>query len=480
MIGHPHPRFKIALILVVVMSLATGFGPGQAMAAKHKAPHKTARATTKAESAAKAKAQAEARYASIVMDAYTGRVLQATDPDKVLYPASLTKIMTLFMVFDALDRGKLKLNQSLPVSSHAASMAPSKLNLRPGDTISVENAVYAVATKSANDAAVTLAEALGGGSEAQFARLMTERAHQIGMKNSNFRNASGLPNRYQASSARDMAILARTLIARFPEYYHYFATRQFTYNGVTHANHNKLLGKYPGLDGIKTGFINASGFNLVASAEQNGRRMIGVIFGGTSSQARNTKMVQLLNAGFVDANSMNLRLAQDDPGKKSARKKMADNNNSRLVPVSPPAPKPELETEPAAQIPEPSATKTVNAHEQDKNLPASIFTDTSDDEDDTTETNDVIKPKQGETSYWSIQIGAYNDKKGGETAIDKVKKLAPTLLADAAATIVPITTQRGTLYRARMAGFNEEDAHRACKEVQKAKIPCMPLRSITQ
>ena len=439
--------------------------------------NKSSPAKTTPQSAAAARAQAEARFASIVIDAYTGTVLQERNADKVLYPASLTKIMTMFMAFEALDKGRIKLNQTLPVSSHAAGMAPSKLGLRPGETITVENTLYAIATKSANDAVVVLAEALGGGSETQFARMMTERARQIGMVSSEFRNASGLPNRYQKSSARDMATLARTLLARYPEYYHYFSTREFTYNGITHRNHNKLLGKYAGMDGIKTGFINASGFNLVASAERNGRRLIGVIFGGTSSQSRNNQMVSLLDNGFADAGAKNIRLASNDPGRK---KKTEKNDKNQSV-----------------KSPEKPVEKQIMANRNDDSMPSTTIrqiaakTDPENSLDNDPGENapapaprreDGLTPTadRGNTSYWSIQVGAYNDQKGSIQAIESVRRLAPKILGDAASSIVPITTGRGTLYRARLAGFEESEAHKACAAVQKANIPCMPLRSTAQ
>lgn len=501
-------------LAIAPISLPLSFGQ-TALAAKSKATQKSKqKKATSAESIAKARALAEARYASIVMDAYSGTVLQESGADKVLYPASLTKIMTLFMVFEAIDKGRLTLTQRLPVSSHAAAMSPSKLNLRPGDTIQVEDAIYAVATKSANDAAVVLAEALGSGSETQFARIMTERAHQIGMKNSQFRNASGLPNRYQASSARDMATLARVLLARYPEYYHYFSTRKFTYNGVTHINHNKLLGKYSGMDGIKTGFINASGFNLVASAERDGRRLIGVIFGGTSSQARNDKMVKLLDAGFADASKRKIRLASNDPSRRASKTTpktpepvKAPEKIQEKAPEKPKtAPEPAVTTESEAQTPETATTAMASSLPENTDattastgkkhvlrlpdrltMPATNISgattrgqtanaaDLSDDGDE-----QDAPQKMGETVYWSIQVGAYNDRASGEQALTKVRQLAPALLSDAAASIVPITTQRGTLYRARMVGFSEDDAHKACGALQKAKVPCMPLRSTNQ
>ncbi len=242
-------------------------------------------------------APAQAKYASIVIDAESGEVLYAKNSNTRNHPASLVKMMTLYMVFDALEKRKLKLNQGLRVSRRAAGMPPSKLGLRRGQTIRVKEAILALVTKSANDVAVVVAEAIGG-TESQFAQKMTKKARQLGMKRTTFRNASGLPNRRQLSTARDMATLAKALIRDFPQYYHYFGTKKFKFRGRTYRNHNKLLRTYAGADGIKTGYIRASGYNLVASSVRNGRRVIAVVFGGKTSRSRNRHTATLLDRGF--------------------------------------------------------------------------------------------------------------------------------------------------------------------------------------
>ncbi len=238
-----------------------------------------------------------AKYASIVVNAKTGEILHATNADTRNYPASLTKMMTLFMVFEALDTKKWTLRKRLKVSRRAARQPASKLGLKAGQTISVKDAVLALVTKSANDVAAVIAENMSG-SERNFALSMTAMARQIGMNRTIFRNASGLPHRGQMSTARDMARLAQVLIHRHGRYYHYFSTRSFRYAGRKYRNHNKLLTTYEGADGIKTGYIRASGFNLVASAKRRQTRLIGVIFGGNSSKHRNIVMTRLLNKGF--------------------------------------------------------------------------------------------------------------------------------------------------------------------------------------
>lgn len=236
------------------------------------------------------------KSASIVICAKTGNVLHESNADAVTHPASLTKMMTLYMTFKSLRGKKLSLDQRLPVSKHASQQNPSKLGLRPGSTLTVREAILALITKSANDAAAVLGETLGGGSETHFANLMTQQAHTLGMTKTVFKNASGLPNKLQVTSARDMATLSLCLYKHFPEYFPLFKTQKFVHKGIVHANHNKLLGKVPGVDGIKTGFVNASGFNLAASMVRDNRRIIAVVMGGESAKARDQKMVKLLEA----------------------------------------------------------------------------------------------------------------------------------------------------------------------------------------
>ena len=250
---------------------------------------------------------AQARYASIVIDADTGDVLRSRNADTRRYPASLTKMMTLYLLFEAIDNGRLSLDSKLKISKRAARQPPSKLGLRAGKTIRVKDAISALIVKSANDIAVVVAETLGK-TEKGFAEKMTRKAHALGMSRTTFRNASGLPNRGQRSTARDMARLARALMRDFPHRYHYFDDQRFRYAGKEHRTPNRLLGNYRGLDGMKTGYIRASGFNLVASAERDGRRIIAVVFGGRTSRSRNAHMANLLDLGFT-------RLAERRPAR---------------------------------------------------------------------------------------------------------------------------------------------------------------------
>ncbi len=257
--------------------------------------------------------QAQAKYASIIIDADTGEVLHEVNADEMNYPASLTKMMTLYLAFEALDNGQLKLDQQLPVSGHAASRAPSKLGLTPGESVAARDLILALVTKSANDAASVVAEGLGG-SETAFAERMTQKARKLGMKSTVFHNASGLPDPGNRTTARDLATLARALYRDFPDHYHYFSTREFVYHGTVHANHNHLMNSFQGMDGIKTGYINASGFNLAASAKRDNRRLVGVVMGGASARARDAHMAQLLNAAFAARRSETMVAKAEEAG----------------------------------------------------------------------------------------------------------------------------------------------------------------------
>ena len=244
-----------------------------------------------------AHAQYRGDISSIVLDAGTGAVLQQNNPDLERFPASLTKLMTLYMTFEALRDRRVTLDSAVPVSDHAASMEPSKLGLLPGSYITVQEAVLALVTKSANDAASALGEMLGGDEE-RFGQMMTLRARALGMSHTTFRNASGLPDPDQITTAGDLALLARHLIADFPDQYHYFSVPYFWFHGRMIPNHDPMLRSYPGADGLKTGFTDAAGLNLVTSAVRGNVRLIGVVLGARTSAQRSNVMTALLNDGF--------------------------------------------------------------------------------------------------------------------------------------------------------------------------------------
>lgn len=369
---------------------------------------------------------AYARTASIVIDVESGQVLHAVNPDTRNYPASLTKMMTLYVAFDAMKRGKLKMTQALPVSKRAAAARPSKLGLKVGSTITAEDAILAMLTKSANDAAVVVAEAIAG-SEYKFSRLMTQKARDIGMTRSNFRNASGLPNRRQLSTARDMATLAKRLLKDFPEQYKLFSTPEFEFSGRRYHNHNKLLKSYPGVDGMKTGYTRASGYNLVASAQRDGRRIIGVVFGGRSSAARNTRMRNLLDKGFAKLDK---------------------------------EPAPVQTTPPLAKVAGSiNGTSIVVARNDALRKP----------------TNTTIQDTAGKAG-WGIQVGAFKDDAPARKAAKKaVKQLRRNVRNTAQVVVVQVQQGTETIYRARLLGLSRSTANEACRRLQSRKLSCVPV-----
>ncbi len=367
--------------------------------------------------------------AEILMDADSGKVLRARNADRLTYPASLTKMMTLMLTFEALDRGTLRLNQSLVVSRHAASMPPSRLWLAPGSTITVEQAILALVTRSANDVAVVLGEALGGSEEA-FAKKMTVRARRLGMRHTVFRNASGLPDRLQRTTARDMATLSRALIRRHAKHYAYFKRRSFDWQGDTVYGHNRLMARYPGMDGIKTGYIAASGFNLAASAVRDGRRLIAVVMGGHSAAARDTQVADLLDAGFKRPTSPS-RPAPVQPDLVITKNSASTAERSTAVSVAVPSMKP-------------AATKSAT-------------------------TKSVAKPDGGS---WSIQVGAFASHAAAvRSARDTAKRLGPL-----AAGASPAVVRSGGLYKARLTGFPAATADAACSALKTAGRGCFPLQ----
>ncbi|MDA0701652.1 MAG: D-alanyl-D-alanine carboxypeptidase [Proteobacteria bacterium] len=400
--------------------------------------------------------QAFAKYASIVVDADTGAVLHEENADTRNFPASLTKIMTLYMLFEAIDTGRIKLDQELPVSANAQKQEPSKLNLRKGQTIKARDAILALVTKSANDVAVVVAEAVGD-SETRFARMMTVKALALGMKRTQFRNASGLPDDRQLSSARDMSILARALMRNFPRYYPYFLTEQFAYKGEIYGNHNGLLGTYDGVDGIKTGYIRASGFNLVASAERDGRRIIGVVFGGKTSAWRNKHMVGLLDDGFEKVT----RIAR-------AAKPLletADYEPPLTKPVlntaKRPSSKVELALAPTKAPPPPPLAVTPKTVAPAAVLPAAVAPEAV--------ALDVA------VTEWSIQVGAFRQFALAQAAVDRASSLAPTLLEDAVVHIFPVQSRTGPLFRARLTGFDKGTASKACSLLMAKRMDCLAV-----
>ena len=378
---------------------------------------------------------ASARYASIIIDAETGQVLHATNADTRNYPASLTKMMTLYLTFEALKAGRLRLDQRLRVSKRAAGQPASRLGVKAGSTISVRDAILALITKSANDVATVLAEELGG-TEWQFARIMTKRARALGMRRTTFRNASGLPNRRQLSTARDMAMLSRAIIRDFPRYYPLFATREFTYSNNTYRNHNRLLVAYSGTDGIKTGYTRASGFNLAASVERDGRRLIGVVFGGRTARSRDRHLMKLLDRTFEKLARREIVIADAAEAAALAGKSGAISQKRR----------------PVVAWATPDKGKSTRA----KAGAAGV---------------EWTRPKGG----WSIQVGAFYRKAQAQKAVANARTVLAGLAVNVRNAIVPVRGKRGTIYRARLAGLAEGAAKKACRALRRRKVDCLVI-----
>ncbi|MBT5811557.1 MAG: D-alanyl-D-alanine carboxypeptidase [Rhodospirillaceae bacterium] len=398
-----------------------------------------------------------------------GAVLHAVNPDKSRYPASLTKIMTLYMVFEGLKKGTLTLQQRLHVSKRAAGMAPSSLRLVAGSTITLEAAIYAIVTKSANDAAVVIAETLGG-TESKFALRMTKKARKLGMRKTTFRNASGLPNRRQKSTARDMATLARHLISDFPLQYRYFSTKKYTFRGKTLKNHNNLLRTYRGADGIKTGYICASGFNLVASAERDGRRLIGVVFGGRSSKTRDREMARLLDKGFEKAKTWS-------PPRIAGLIK-----TKKFAPRTPkPAFKPKPAVAKATNKPKPTVSKTAVSKTAVAKpaAPKSIGNKSTGNK----APSDILiafraTPPDPNAPAWSIQVGAYQKSKPARRAAQRAVKRIRNLTEHTRIHIAPHQEGDNLIYRARLVGFTKSHAQAACKRLKRRRMGCVAIAPV--
>ena len=308
-------------------------------------------------------ASAQSKHAAMVIDANSGETLHADKADEPRYPASLTKMMTLYMVFEQLELGRLTPSTKIKVSQEAASAQPTKLDLEPGEQIAVIDAIKALITKSANDMAIALAEAVGG-SEAKFAELMTAKARSIGMRNTTFRNASGLPDPGQVTTARDMLTLALHLQDDFPKYFPLFALRSFTYNGSSYRNHNTMLNSFEGIDGIKTGYTRMSGFNLVTSLHRGDKHLVGAVFGGTTAGTRNLTMRMLLTRSLLKASTKKTRkpapvlVARAKP---ATRPETRPEPAKTVAAIAPAKPKPQIVANPKSQKPVPSQPPQPNS-----------------------------------------------------------------------------------------------------------------------
>lgn len=370
------------------------------------------------------------KYASIVMEEASGRVLFSRNADSLRYPASLTKIMTLYLLFEDIEAGKISLKSRIPVSKRAAGRSPSKLYLKPGQSINAEQAIYALVTKSANDVATAVAEKLAG-TERKFAKRMTRKAKSLGMTRTTFMNASGLPNRRQRSTARDMARLAIAIRRDFPQFYKFFSTKSFSWKGRRFKNHNRLLANYSGTDGIKTGYINASGFNLVAAVERRGVRLIGVVFGGKTSRSRDRHMISILDRQFKRAKTITVRAAAAMPS---------------ALPIAPPRR--------TADLPEVPATLPNSAHIAARaNKPGDV------------------------PSLWSVQIGNFAQRANAHKAAIRARRMAVDVLGMTPAHLMLVSRGNMPLWRVRFNNLDEGAARAACAALFSAGSPCIAVET---
>lgn len=424
------------------------------------------------------------KYAAIVVDAKSGEVLYEQAPDAHRYPASITKVMTMYLAFEALQTRHLSLDERIVVSPHAAAMAPSKVGLRAGQTIAVRDAMNAIAVLSANDMAVAMAERLGG-TEAHFAELMTAKARQLGMNNTQYVNASGLPDTRQLSTARDISILSRAVLRDYPQFYSFFSTRQFTYLGRTTRNHNHLLGSMPGVDGIKTGFTNASGFNLAASAMRDDHRLIAVVLGGSSTAARDLHVEDLLEAGFTvekkreigQATTVAQNLREPAPVGKIERAPVEQGDGEQagmhiVVDGKTPAPRVNAKAD-SADAAASCTVKRVRVHHKlvKRCITPAVDKSTADKAKAPTPTKTQVA-KADPSGDWQVQLGAYKSPAQARAQLAKMNSRFAQVLA---ASEGRVQHSAGN-YRVRFAGLSADQARGACDTIKAQGQACMALR----
>lgn len=422
--------------------------------------------------AAAAPASANTKYASIVIDADTGQVLHARYADSTRYPASLTKMMTLYLMFEAIEAGELDWDDTLVTSQAAENARPSELGLKKGDTITVAEAARALVTKSANDVAIAVAEHMAG-SEAKFAKDMTQRAKELGMKKTRFVNASGWPDTRQTSTARDLAILTERVMEDFPQYYNIFATPEFTWDGVTHKNHNNLLQKAKGVDGVKTGYTNASGFNVATSAERDGARVIAIVMGGRTARSRDAHMQELLNAAFAQI-AKEAKKREHLIAELGAAESRILGPNERLELAGGPE---------ATPVESGSASEAETGQEFEiAGVSGDIMYSTPPAAMTQGSTGDISLPGEwiaAETASpqgaWSVQVGAYLSASRAEERLEEIHSIAGWLLANAEPTVEPVRRDGKQLYRAQFRGLSEAHAQATCDDLVDLGQPCFAL-----
>jgi D-alanyl-D-alanine carboxypeptidase len=439
-----------------------------------------------------APASAAPKYAGIVVDANTGKVLYSEDPDGLRYPASLTKMMTLYLTFEALEAGRIRLDSKVPVSKNAAAEPPSKLGVGAGGKLTVEQAIKALVTRSANDVATALGEFLGG-SESRFAQMMTNKARALGMTRTTYRNAHGLPNTAQMTTARDQARLGMALRQHFPQYYGYFSTRSFKFGKQTIGNHNRLLGSVEGVDGIKTGYIRASGFNLVTSLQKDGRSLVAVVIGGRTGASRDAQMRKLV-AQYLPKASRGGKggalIAQAPSAPVGDAVAAADRLAAFDLPNSGPVPQARYEEQQVASAyASPSVAKRSGGAmkaltEVATPVPAPEFVpseeiavteqgDTSGDVDIVTTASTTRAVPEAAVSGWVIQVGVSPNEKLATELLQKAQDKGGKVLRSAKPFTVAVNANGEQLYRARFGGFDDQKAAvNTCNALKKQGVNC--------
>ncbi len=522
-------RFLKGLVLVFCVLALVAPDAADAAAKKKKTRAKArisqSRMAIKKQAAAIA-GTADPRYAALIMNPVTGEIYHSANADGRRYPASLTKMMTLYMLFEALEKKKTSLGAHLDVSKYAASMPQTNLHLSEGDSIPVETAIKALVVRSANDVSVVVAEALGGDVD-NFAQMMTAKARALGMRNTVFKNPNGLPDEDQHTTARDMAKLGIALKRDFPKYYPYFATRQFSWSGATYYTHNRVMLRYSGTDGIKTGYVRASGFNLVTSVKRGGRPLVGVVLGGASGRWRDDRMIALLDASYQKIAergavrgkiySENLPTAKGGKTKAGAEESLSDDPNdaaeinapstlddsdaalpadmpeedAEVQPLAPtkehtrkepsksyirivPAVKPEESTMTVtAKIPSGPQVVTIPTHRADATITPQAAPNTSPFEAAPSATIRAAPvPRATTGDNWGIQVGAFSSHELAVKAVTQAAQLAKTPLAGSAMEIVGPEVGGAPVYRARLTNLSQRQSRDACETLIANNTPC--------
>jgi D-alanyl-D-alanine carboxypeptidase len=451
----------LALALVLILVAAMSAVPADAKKRKSKRSHYSP------------------PQATMVIDAYTGKVLHAENADKPRFPASVTKVMTLYLLFEQIADGHMTPDTPLKVSAFAAAQSPSKLGLEPGSTILARDAMYALVTKSANDAAVVVAENIAG-SEPAFGRMMTAKAVALGMRDTVFRNASGLPDPAQTTTARDLVTLGRRILADFPEQSKIFRTRFFQYGKARYKNHNGLLFTYAGTEGLKTGYTRASGFNLLSSCKRHDKHLIAVVLGGRSSAHRNARMRSLLDSGWRNAVALN-DIKQRGPVEPVAT---ATVFQDELMPERNPAFHPSI-SERAIKV---ALAETVETQQTSQapstpgeQLAVALASGPAEDDEEEGDTGDAANETVARGSAilgpYQVQVGSYLDAAGAKSRLADVAEKGSNFLGGHGLLTVPGEVRGKAYYRARFGSFSEEDAASTCSQLKRLKIDCLVVRA---